>query len=50
MTLIKVSYIFTEQGEFLYDPVSHKIYSCAKPFKFIGYFDTKTQKIKNVCV
>ena len=50
MTLIKVSYIFTDDGEFLYDPISFKVYTCAKPFKFIGYLDIKTLKIKNVCI
>ena len=50
MTFIKVSYIFTDEGEFLYDPLSYKVYTCAKPFKFIGYLNIKTLKIKHVFV
>ena len=49
MTFIKVLYIVTEQGEFLYNPVSLKVYTCKKPHKLIGYLDKNTLRI-NVCL
>lgn len=42
MTFIKVIYIITEQGEFLYNPVTLKVYTREKPHKLIGYLDKKT--------
>lgn len=45
MTIIKVLYIITERGEFLYDPVSLKVYTCNKPYKFIGFLDKNTLSV-----
>ncbi len=46
MKEIILKYIFDDNGEFLYNLKTLKIYTLSKPHKFIGKLDKKTLDIK----
>ena len=41
MTVRKLVYIFIDEGEFLYDQVTNKVYSYTAPHTLVGKIDSK---------
>jgi len=49
-TSIKVSYVFLEEGEFLYEANTCKLFTVSKPHRHIGYICQDTLKFKPIVV
>lgn len=45
-TKVIVRFILLEDGEYLYDEKSLKLYTCNFPHKYVGLLDLKSLKVK----
>jgi hypothetical protein len=46
MSLKKLIYIYIEEGEFLYDQLTSKVYTFTSPHSLVGYIDKDYNLIK----
>lgn len=43
---IRVRFVVLDEGEYLYDPETLRLYECAVPHLYIGDFDLRTKSVK----
>jgi len=48
MPIVVVDFIVTDEGEFLYDKTTLKVYDCVPPHNYVGKIDLKIFKIIKV--